>query len=588
MFHNNLHALLRDKAYSAINILGLAVGLAVATTITSWVLHQFSYNRQHEKVDRIYRVVRETLPNGGSYSTGTVGRLGPALKANFPEIEDVVRMQLAADYTGAPWIEYGDRLFQQSICKADFSIFRVFTLPLAVGDPETVLHGPNSVVLTREMVRKFFGNENPIGKLMHFGRKNVWDHDYRVTGVLENLPSNMTYPLPFDFIVSTIPEGLSTWAWYRARQWGSTIQTFVLVHPEADIEDLPRRIASFRPDYIPEGRDGPRLSLHPLSRAHLYTFQDYGPVSNSTHLPTQYGSIHTVFFLGSIAVLVLLIACINFVNLSTARATRRVREIGVRKVVGATRTQLIGQHFHESVLMTFLAGAVAFGLIQLTQLADVDIAPANPSTVAGLIIGMCVLVGISAGAYPAFFLSRVDPVQAFRGHTSADPGPRRFRSGLVVAQFTVSVFLLIGTFVVSGQMHFIQDTDRGIDTEYVIMTDIFRTHRDRTLVRQYDAVKRAFMQHPNVLAVSGYKEERVGLGTTGTLPVILEGRGGTIQGEKDRDRQGLPGDHGSGAIGGSESWNARRESNLRQTDLPATRPHSRERDSGQTVRLGYR
>ena len=527
MFRNQLlvglRALIRSKTYSAINIFGLAVGLAVAASIFSWVQHELGYDRQHEKYDRIYRIVRETSPNGGSYSSGTIGRLGPALKTNFPEIEEVVRMSLGAGYTGAPWVKYNDRLFPQAACTADSSIFRVFTLPLAMGDPETALHGPDSVVLTREMVRKFFGDEDPIGKHIHFGRKTVWDHDYRVTGVLEDLPSTMSYPFPFDCLVTTVPKGISTWGWYRARQWGSTIQTFVLVRPQTDVDDLSRRIASFRPDYVPEGANGSRLSLQPLSRVHLYTNQDYGHVVNGTVVPSRYGSIQSVFFLGSIAVLVLLIACINFVNLSTARATRRAHEIGVRKVAGATRTQLIRQHLLESVLMTLLAGTLAFGLVQLSHFIGFETVQSSPTTVACVIAGMCLTVGICAGAYPAFYLSRFDPVRAFRGQTAADPGNQRFRSTLVLAQFAVSIFLLIGTFVVSGQMRFIREVDRGIDTEYVVMTDIFRSHTDRTLIQQYDAVKRAFMQHPNVIRVTGYKENRVGLGPIHTFPVRPEG-----------------------------------------------------------------
>ena len=497
----------RNRIYSAINIFGLAIGLAASTVIFSWIHHEYSYDRHHEKLDRIYCVIRETPTETGliTYASETRGRLGSALKTRFPEIEEVVRLYPGWGYSGAPWLSYKDRAFQQSIFLSDPNIFRVFTLPLVRGDPETALLEPNAIVLTAEAATRFFGSEDPMGETIRLDRKRMWAGDFQVTGVLATIPSTSSYPFPFDLLTSTVPSsGLVKNSWEEGLGPGGHLQTFILLKEGVNVSAFKSRLGSFRPPYFPDWVGDLEYLPQPLSRTWLYTTTDFPNIRDYPVHQTIYGSARSLLFLGSIGALVLLVACINFVNLTTARATRRALEVGLRKTVGAGKGHLVRQHLLESVLVTMISGALAYVLTMLAPsiIPDLELTTDKVSALALLCV-TCLIIGLCAGAYPAFYVSSFSPLRALRGTGSGAPGRLGLRSSLVLAQFAIAVFLLIGTIVISNQMAYVQSKDLGYAREHVVVTDIFRAHPERTLLRQFDTVKQEFSQHQNVVAVTG-------------------------------------------------------------------------------------
>ncbi|MDP6038467.1 MAG: ABC transporter permease, partial [Candidatus Latescibacteria bacterium] len=491
--------LLRYKIHSFINIVGLAIGMACCVPILLFIQNELSYDRHHENADRIYRIMKETDGASPKFSPYTCGALAPTLLTDFPEVKKAVRISS----WGGTRVRYKDKNFGQRFCIADPSILQVFTFSFIKGDPQTALREPFSIVLTKEVAQKYFGDEDPMGKVVtvsdryftsnYIGQKYFGGY-YKVTGILENMPANSNFTLRFDFLTSSQTIS-SVWDEWTPEPVFLNLQTFVLLPKGYSHTEFERKL----PVFTDTGEDtSPRIAYHlqPLTRIYLYSGIDYGI--------GMYGSIVDIYQLSLIAFFILLIACVNFTNLATAQSARRAREVGMRKVVGAHRLQLIQQFLSESILLSFLSLLFAVVLIELFlpyfnaftgKRLSLDLGDYG-SMLIGL-VGISLSVGILAGSYPAFFLSAFRPVEVLKGALMVGVKKAPFRKGLVVFQFSISIFLIIGTLIVVRQQEYSRNKDLGFDKEQMVVLRLFG--RDPSLIRKYDAIKKEFLQHPNVL-----------------------------------------------------------------------------------------
>ena len=500
MFKNYLTVairnLIRHKVYSTINIAGLAAGMACAMLILLWVQDELSYDRFHEKADRIYRLVAEG--NNGRYAISHAP-LGDALKDECPEVVLATRVDIGA---GRSLVGYAGRRFEQRGKTVDSDFLRIFTHHFVEGDAETALSRPDAIVLTQDLAGKLFGSENPIGKTVNVDNRR----DFEVRGVIENVPHNAH--LQFDFLVR--------WRETSAN-WGDwSYYTYVLLKDGSSVEQVTqevndcyrRRKLAAESEMKPVSL--PTYSLQPLTRIHLHSGFRWDVEEN--------GDVQYVYISASIAGLILLIACINFMNLATARSANRAREVGVRKVVGSSRMQIARQFLGESVLLAFLACMVALLLVE-QALPFFGALSGKALSLDYLdyrfILGaaaMIVITGVLAGSYPALFLSAFDPVKVFKGTVTAGAGGRVFRTVLVVAQFSASIGLMIGTTVIADQIAFMRHAKLGFDKENLIYLALRGGARSKVGI-----LKAELLQHPDILNATASSRPPAGLldGTTG-------------------------------------------------------------------------
>jgi putative ABC transport system permease protein len=471
-----LRSLRFSKGYAALNVVGLAVGLACALVIGLYVRGELAFDRFHANAARIARVTLET-PDGNVVVTPTV--LGPMLEREFPEVEETVRLYALGGFR--PLIVRSDAATGQEagFVYADSSAFDVFTFPLVAGDARTALTRPNTVVLTETAARRYFPGGAALGRPLQ-----VNEETYEVTGVMRDLPP--ASHLAFDFLAS-----FASTHWAQEEQWGSAnFLTYVLFRDAAAADafgpKLDERVAQAQ-----QAGDLPPmlgLALEPLRTIHL----------------DVEGRRRYVVLFAAIAALILLVACVNYMNLATARAVRRAKEVGVRKVTGAFRGQLVAQFYAEAALLTAFSLALAAGLaaLLLPALRAATGAPlaldaSDPLVPLGL-LAVGVVVTLVAGSYPALLLSSFRPVQVLKGQARSGRGATRLRQGLVVFQFAVSVFLLAGTAVVHRQLRYLQTKDLGFRGEQVVALPV----GDRPTQEALPALKRALLALPGVEAAS--------------------------------------------------------------------------------------
>jgi putative ABC transport system permease protein len=485
--------LLRHKGYASINILGLAVGIAASVLIFLYVTHEMSYDKFHAKADRTYRITADWSNQGDSrvHQLGTPFILAQTIRENYPEVESVSQI---AGPLGDVIIRYRDTAFKETgtFC-AEPSFFDVFSFPLFKGSPETSLRDPNMMVMTRSLARKYFGDEDPMGKTIEMqagGEKEI----FQVTGVMEDIPQNSHFR--FDMLISMktiFPEPNMDWTW-------NNYITYVTLQEGVTQSLMEEKLVEIDKVYCEGGREHlPWIwTLEPITRIHLHSDLTTGGQPN--------GSIAYVRLFSIVAVLILLIACINFVNLATARSTRRAKEVGLRKVVGSLQSQLIRQFLGESVLMSLIALAAAVILIQTAlpfyrNLAGADLNLSylgNPFVIPGL-LGLALGVGILAGLYPAFFLSSFKLSHVLKGSPLAGRGrgARFLRNGLVVFQFSISVLLIIGSLVIFRQLKYIQNQRLGFDKEHVVVI-----HNPDSLGGQLEAFMERLKRRSDVFGVT--------------------------------------------------------------------------------------
>lgn len=450
MFKNYLKVALRNlikhKAFSLINISGLAIAMACCILISLWVQEELSYDQFHEKKDRIFRV--NTLTKEYGIVTTSSWRLGPALKEFYPEIEDFTRIW--------PWsrslVKYKDKKFdERNFFLADTEFFTIFSFPFIKGDPKTALADKNSIVLTAATAKRYFGEEDPIGKSLYVRR---YDKDFKVTGVMQNIPKNSSIKFELIARVDLMPK-------QRLESWEFTGYTCVILNKNAKENDIDQKIAGFYKEHVEPDTDYIPV-LQPLTKVHLY--QSGKP-----------GIIKLVYIFSTISIFVLLLACINFMNLTTAKAAKRAKEVGIRKVSGAQKMQLVFQFIGESIVISFLALVLALGLLELLLPFFNDIAEkqltlfsSELTTLLISLMGVTLFTGIVAGSYPAFLLSSFKPTKILQGGSLFGKGSRTFRRSLTIFQFAISVGLIICTFVVQSQLNFIQNKELGLDREFVL------------------------------------------------------------------------------------------------------------------------
>ncbi|MBD0254652.1 MAG: ABC transporter permease [Cytophagales bacterium] len=463
-FRIALRNLVKHKVYTFINVTGLSVGIACCLFIALFIQNETSYDKFFDNGDRIYRVRRIGEMNGEKVGIPYVAPpYAPALRNDFPdEIVHAVRVM-----PEKALVTYGDKSFQENrVTFADSTFFEVFSYPLLQGDPRTVLDKPNSLVVTQAVARKYFGNADPVGKVLDFDNGTYL---YEVTGVMAPLPGNAH--LDFDFLASTGPFANKDFF----KSWGyNSLATYVLLAEKTSVGRLEARFPAFlekyMADYFKASGRRTEMRLQPLSD--IYFGQHLG------FDPSLHGDLEVIYLFATIALFILAIACINFMNLSTARSAGRAKEVGMRKVMGAFRTHLIAQFLGESLLLALLGVALALmlvfiGLPQFSAFLGKPLAlPLNQLGFWVLLAGIVVVVGVLAGTYPAFFLSAFQPIRVLKGRFTASRGSTWLRKGLVVVQFGISVLLVVSTFIIVRQLDYVQAKKLGYDKEHTLLVRI--------------------------------------------------------------------------------------------------------------------
>lgn len=463
----------RNKGYTFINVAGLSVGLAVCFLIILFVRAELSVDRFHDNSDRIYRIV--SIPEEDHaflrISPMLPAMLGPLLTAELPEIQQYVRFYHANDVlirTDESMDAAGSRQFyEDKFVFVDSTFFEVFSFTLIRGDSMQVLNEPFSVVFTQSKAKKYFGDEDPIGKTITYGD----GHIFRITGIVEDCPELST--LQFNFLASlssldTIqPHGvdLSSWAVF-------TYPTYLLLHPDVSLKAVEEKTKEiFQKHRIRPDLAMPDFKLEPLHQIYL--------ISEAERHTVSAGSVRYIYIFSTVAILILLIACINYINLATARASRRTLEIGVRKLVGANRSQLLRQFIGESVILSIIAYFLAIALAELTSHGfsnivqrTVGIDYRNDFPLLLILFLFTIATGVGAGSYPALLLARFKPVDVLKKIYATGPKGAGLRKGLVVFQFAVSGILILSTVVIQNQLDFIRQKNLGLEKEGVVVLPI--------------------------------------------------------------------------------------------------------------------
>ena len=492
-----LRNLLRYKGYSAINVLGLAIGIACCVLIMLYVQDELSYDQHHEKNDRIYRLAESAVVAGRSIEAAvTPPPWAPVLAKDYPEIEQITRIKPP----NSRWlIRYQqNRFYEKNFVFADSSVFDIFTIPLVQGNARSALAEPHTVVLSESMADKYFGDDNPIGKVI------TGDDLYKftITGVMRDLPKNSHFH--FDFLASyasLAPNNLYGEPTTMQNQgFSHDLYTYLLLKEGYAPEDLERKLPGFLEKHLGDQLDGTGIEarpfLQPLPDIHLHSNLEGEIEPNS--------DVRYVYIFSSLAVFILLIACVNFMNLSTARSARRAQEVGIRKVLGAHRNQLIKQFTGESILFSLIALVMALGLVhvllpQFNLLSGKALEMDYQSTwLVPVLVAIALVTGIVAGGYPAFILSSFRPVAVLTGALKAGATHSFLRKILITFQFIISIVMIVGTIVVLDQLEYMQNKNLGFEKEHVVVVRM----PDDEVLKGYRAYKNAVLQYPEIVNVS--------------------------------------------------------------------------------------
>ncbi len=500
-----IRCLWKNKAFSAINILGLSIGIAVCFIILLFVQDELSYDRFNARANNIYRVVFKANMNGGKINESNVmPPVAGALKNDYPEVKEVTRLRTL----GNPRVLVNGKLFTDaSMVFVDSNFFNVFTIPFIQGDFKTALLQPNTIVISRALAQTYFGNENPLGKLLHFPKNNNAP-TFTVTGVFDKIPSNSHFHFEmFGSMVSDADERSNTWL-------TSNYYTYAVLQHGYDYKKLEAKLPGMVEKYM-----GPQIqqnmgmtlsqfrtkgnelgfTLQPLTKIHLY--------GNSKTEFEPGGDIRYVYIFSALALFMLLIACINFINLSTAGAAKRAKEVGIRKVMGSRKQDLIKQFLLESAFLTIFALCISAILVKLALPVFNDLAGKNLSfgfqfkPIAAL-TALGLLVSILAGIYPAFFLSSFKPIATLKGKFITQSNTYNLRRGLIVFQFFIAICLITGTIVVYQQMKFIQTTKLGYNKEQLLVLN-----NSWALGKNERVFRDQLLNDPRIenVTISGYK-----------------------------------------------------------------------------------
>jgi putative ABC transport system permease protein len=478
----------RNKIYAAINIAGIAIGLAAFWLIALYVGDELSYDRFFSNANRIYRISERANWEGGSFNFPlSPPPLAPSLPANFAEVEQAARI----DIEGGGVIKYGNKVIKQNdICFSDNSFFKIFDYSFLYGDALTALQQPQSIVITESLATKIFGDASAaLDQTIYFDN----NEPNKITGVIKDIPKNSH--LQFS--------GIRSFGTFDDNSWKNFyLYTYILLKKDADVNAFEKKLNAFGVKTIAKemGIKDYRVELQPIISIHLHSNLDYELSSNS--------SISRVYMFIAIGVLILLIALINYMNLSTARSAVRVREIGIRKVVGSSRSNLVGLFISEALLVTFIAAIIAVVLVQsslpfFNRLSGKDLIIWRFGTLntVTFIVLFALLTGLLSGSYPALFLSRFKMIPSLKGQLGNMQAGALLRKSLVVFQFVIAVFLISGSFIIYKQMQYVNNKDLGFNKAQVLTF-----HIDDTKVRgEIPELKHALLQSPLIedVAVAG-------------------------------------------------------------------------------------
>src|SRR5260221_2712471 len=490
--------LVKNKTYAVLNAIGLSVGLACFTLIGLWVKDELSYDRFHPKADRIYRVGGIFTDESGKFDQAvTPPPLTTSLLNDFPEVEDAVRL----DMNNATVRKEDKQFIENDIILTDPSFFRMFSFELKAGDPRTALNDPYSIILSESMAKKYFGNDDPIGQLITLFRYDPEGQgkEYKVTGVIGDCPSNSQFR--YNFLVSFKilevynPEVLQEYGWYN-----NSYYTYLLLKSGKSPQQLQAKFPKFLEKYMGVHNKEWKISyayfLQPLTDIHLQSHLRYEIRETS--------SIGYVVIVATIGMIVLLLASINYVNLSTAFSSSRFKEVGVRKVMGAMKKQLVGQYLMESWLMALSSLALSFAWIELlwplfeglTGKAVVGLY--TPSTLI-ILLGIATLVGLFSGIYPSLMLSSFKPVNILKGQLKTGTSGWWLRKSLVVIQYCITIVLVSGVLVVQLQLQFIQNKDLGFNAGKLLILGV---NGSQEVIKGYDAFANDLLSRPPVSGIA--------------------------------------------------------------------------------------
>ncbi len=468
-----LRNLWKSRGFSAINIIGLATGLGVCLLIVLYVVDERSYDRFNEKADRIYRLDADLFFNNTLFSAAVSPRpMGPAMVKDYPDIETMTRINGGGDIM----VKKGNNFIQDHhLIWADSTFFRVFTVSMIQGDPNTALNEPGSIVITESVARRYFDGTNVVGKTIELENKTLC----KVTGVIREMPRQSHFHPNF---IRTMRDNQDQNG-PQADWLSNNYQTYVLVRPGVSEAVLQSHVDQAVATYV--GRqlqDMLHVSMKDMEktgahfRYHAMPLLDIHLHSNKSAEFEVNGNISYVYVFSFIAILILVIACVNFMNLSTARSANRAKEVGIRKVAGSTRGDLITQFLTESVLLSFFSLVLALGLALLLlpmfntlSGKDMHAGMLFSGTFLPLLVLLVALVGVLAGSYPAFYLSSFQPIQVLKGKISSGLKGGKLRSILVVTQFCISIGLIIGTIVIYRQLNFIRTREVGFNRDQVLV-----------------------------------------------------------------------------------------------------------------------
>ncbi|MFP4471843.1 MAG: FtsX-like permease family protein, partial [Bacteroidales bacterium] len=496
----SLRALLRQKSYVVINVIGLATGLVCSLIIALFILNELSYDQYHQEKDRIYRVILHGKLGGQEVEVySTASPLGKAMLNEFPEVENFVRLNRWGETT----IRYNESYFtEHNFIEADSTFFDFFSIPLIKGNKTTALNQARSLVLSETTARKIFGNEDPVNKMLQVGSDTAF---YRVTGVMQDVPSNTHFEASIigSFMTNSRAND-DTWL-------SNSFSTYVMLRPNA----LPERVDErFKPlivkyvgplvqrffgismdEFLAQGNKY-NMYLQKLTDIHLDPSiqQEFKPANDPRYL----------WIFGSIALLIIVIAAVNFMNLSTAQAAKRAKEVGIKKVAGSTKKMLVGQFMLETLILSFIALALALIVTEISlpwfnNLLDLDLQISYFSTwytIPAMLL-LILLIGAMAGSYPAFYLSSFSPYMVLKGSMRSGRKQSRLRSVLVVLQFAISIVLIVGTTIMFRQLNFMQNKELGFDKEQVMVIT-----RADAIGNKINSFKEELKKIPGVLSVS--------------------------------------------------------------------------------------
>ena len=485
MFYNFLTVAIRNamrhKFYAIISLSSLAIGLTCAVLIMLSIRYEMSYDAFRPHADRVYRIMKRDIDARGQveWRGALSSEIAVHLRDEYPEVEAVVQFRRITS-----WFRAEDRLFQQRLCPVDGDVVDFFGLDIIRGDTTALKRRDASIVLTQGVADKLYGHKDPIGRTVEVQRE-TFQQVFTVVAVMKDRPTNTR--LEFDSVTFFASDN---WAIHAA-------PIYVRLRPDADVEALEHALAVHFPS-----ESEATYHLQALPRIHLYSRIDLAGFTGDGGMP--YRDVRDLYPLSVLGVGILLIACINFMNLATARSAIRAREIGLRKVVGARRQHIMGQFLCESVLFTGVALPISFGLtvLLLPQFSGLMGQPLvfNISDHVLWIGGIALVTALVSGSYPAFYLSAQQPVDALKGLRNRFPSDLWLRKGLVVVQFAMSAILIACTLVVYQQMDLVQSKYLGFDRDEIVVVKIFGPDAEQVRLNgQYSAVKQRFLQHPNII-----------------------------------------------------------------------------------------